>query len=571
MASSSRKAWILLFLATLLCIVAFSSRSPCCHASETAEEGSDLHSLNDLQEDPDVADSKDSNPQGGDESDEFDEEEEEDEDFSDDSQIDESDVVVLGTGNFTAFLEANTYVLVEFYAPWCGHCQALMPEWAQAASELKGVVPLAKVDATQHDELGSKYGVQGYPTILFFIDGVNKPYKGLRTRDEIVKWVKSKMGPAVVTISSISEAEPLLTSDATIAVAYLENPKGTEAEELTLAARQEEAVMFYMTSQMDVAQMFSLELEKNPSLVLLKKQHEKHLLFDGVFERKAIRDFVFANKLPLIISFNKETAPQIFESDIKKQVLLFAVHEEYERLGPMYEEVSRSFRGQIIFIHVNLSDTESTGILDFFGISGDSTSIMAFTGEQHGPKFLYEDEISVEGLKMFCKNFLASKLKAYMKSQPIPHQNDDDVKIVVGKNFEDIVLDESKDTLLELYAPWCGHCQALEPVYNKLGKRLRGIDSIVIAKMDAIANEHPRAKSDGYPTILFFPAGQKSFDPVTFDGERTVKGFYQFLKRNAAIPFSLPKPSQSQQNSPAAPVSATIEKTSSGEQLKDEL
>ncbi len=55
--------------------------------------------------------------------------------------------------------------------------------------------------------------------------------------------------------------------------------QGTEAEELTLAARQEEAVMFYMTSQMDVAQMFALELEKNPSLVLLKKQHEKHLLF----------------------------------------------------------------------------------------------------------------------------------------------------------------------------------------------------------------------------------------------------------------------------------------------------
>ncbi len=58
--------------------------------------------------------------------------------------------------------------------------------------------------------------------------------------------------------------------------------QGTEAEELTLAARQEEAVMFYMTSQMDVAQMFSLELEKNPSLVLLKKQHEKHLLFGEI-------------------------------------------------------------------------------------------------------------------------------------------------------------------------------------------------------------------------------------------------------------------------------------------------
>jgi len=146
-----------------------------------------------------------------DESDEFDEEEEEDEDFSDDSQIDESDVVVLGTGNFTTFLETNTYVLVEFYAPWCGHCQALMPEWAQAASELKGVVPLAKVDATQHDELGSKYGVQGYPTILFFIDGVNKPYKGLRTRSVVSKYFlfSQLFDSHVCMCQALSQSQPL--------------------------------------------------------------------------------------------------------------------------------------------------------------------------------------------------------------------------------------------------------------------------------------------------------------------------------------------------------------------------
>ena len=107
-------------------------------------------------------------------------------------------------------------------------------------------------------------------------------------------------------------------------------------------------------------------------------------------------------------------------------------------------------------------------------------------------------------------------------------QNDGDVKIVVGDNFDEIVLDESKDVLLEvyiyvtmtkvrtkgktyeslvcnldlwlsfvykqLYAPWCGHCQSLEPIYNKLGKHLRGIYSLVIAKMDGTTNEHPRAK-----------------------------------------------------------------------------
>jgi len=46
----------------------------------------------------------------------------------------------------------------------------------------------------------------------------------------------------------------------------------------------------------------------------------------------------------------------------------------------------------------------------------------------------------------------------------------------------------------QIYAPWCGHCQALEPVYNKLAKHLRGIESLVITKMDGTTNEHPRAK-----------------------------------------------------------------------------
>lgn len=46
----------------------------------------------------------------------------------------------------------------------------------------------------------------------------------------------------------------------------------------------------------------------------------------------------------------------------------------------------------------------------------------------------------------------------------------------------------------QIYAPWCGHCQTLEPIYKKLAKRLRGIESLSIVKMDGTANDHPRAK-----------------------------------------------------------------------------
>lgn len=99
--------------------------------------------------------------------------------------VDEKDVVVLKDSNFTDFIGSNKYVMVEFYAPWCGHCQALAPEYAAAATELKEgeeKVVLAKVDANEESELAQKYDVQGFPTVFFFVDGIHKPYPGQRTK-----------------------------------------------------------------------------------------------------------------------------------------------------------------------------------------------------------------------------------------------------------------------------------------------------------------------------------------------------------------------------------------------------
>lgn len=99
--------------------------------------------------------------------------------------FDESHVVVLTNGNFSSFISKNKHVMVEFYAPWCGHCKMLAPEYAAAAKELAEVgaeVALAKVDATEESDLSQKYDVQGFPTIMFFIDGVRLEYSGGRTR-----------------------------------------------------------------------------------------------------------------------------------------------------------------------------------------------------------------------------------------------------------------------------------------------------------------------------------------------------------------------------------------------------
>lgn len=82
-----------------------------------------------------------------------------------------SDVVVLTANTFKATVEAGP-TLVEFYAPWCGHCKHLTPIYDKLATELLGRgVTIAKVDCTVEKQLMQDHGVRGFPTLKLFKDG----------------------------------------------------------------------------------------------------------------------------------------------------------------------------------------------------------------------------------------------------------------------------------------------------------------------------------------------------------------------------------------------------------------
>ena len=105
--------------------------------------------------------------------------------------------------------------------------------------------------------------------------------------------------------------------------------------------------------------------------------------------------------------------------------------------------------------------------------------------------------------------------------------------VLHDSDFPDIIS-EYNYILIEFYAPWCGHCKALAPKFSELATKMKKDPSVVIAKIDATANDYPSRMYhvDGFPTLYFKPAGVSDGKPILYDGGREVSEMRKFIKAN---------------------------------------
>jgi len=456
-----------------------------------------------------------------------------------------SDVIELTDADFDDEIAQFDFVLVEFFAPWCGHCKKLAPEYAKAATTLKNdkpPIPLASVDCIANSGTCSKHGVSGYPTMKIFRNGVASDYGGPREADGIVSFLRKQAGPSSRELNTMEEYNDFIDNWDPVAVGYFEDEASLKLFTKAAAALRDD-YKFGHTQNADIlaeaGHTDKVVLHRPKRLKSIFEEQQVVMDEDKPANTANIRTFLSENAFGLCHhatsdNFGKFKKPLVVAFDSKIDYVKNPKGSNYWRNRVM--KFGKDFADDLNFAVANTDDF--AGQLPEEGLPENDEStehpkpiVLVFGSD--GKKYVMPELFSKAGFTAFLTAFLAGEVEPHIKSETPPADNDGPVTIVTGKTFTDIVMDEDKDVLTMFYAPWCGHCKKLEPTWDELGEKLAGNDDIVIAKIDATANDSPSQFAvSGFPTIYFSPKGDKQ-SPQKYSGGRDLGDFTKFLQQNA--------------------------------------
>jgi len=387
--------------------------------------------------------------------------------------------------------------------------------------------------------LSNRYDVKSYPTLKGFRNGKVFDYNGPRQKDGIVSYMENQVGSASKSIDTVEGLKNFLNHPDVSVVGFFSKKSGKAYENFQETSEKLRGE-FKFAEVSDAVVRKEHGFENSEAIVLFTHEKGEKKTYTGTHNKDELYDWVYANSLPLVGEITKENEKRYKKRNVPIVKLYFDVDfgSNLKRTNYFVNRLKKAAEGdaqtKLSFVVAKKSTYKDE--LTKIGLE-DKEVALGIDDFNGNLKYRLDGEVNQDSMKKFVADYLGGKLESYIKSAPIPENSNDPVTVVVGKTFNDIVLDPTKDVLIELYAPWCGHCKKLEPIYTELAEKIKkeGISNVVIAKMDATENDSPdpNLQAKGFPTIYFVPANKKD-SPISYPGERNVKAMYDFVKKNAS-------------------------------------
>lgn len=297
--------------------------------------------------------------------------------------------------------------------------------------------------------MGQRFDIQSYPTIVLFTNGIASYYYGGRTEADIVAWMRSKSLSPCKLLKTPEEVEALQVSNDVVLVLF-----STEEDLLYIyekIAREKKDILFTYCPTTACLEAYKV---REGAIILFKKFDEGRSEL-AEFDEASLKSFIEANSSPLVLPFDLKCAQNTLGKSVPTLILIRDKSSEKSRqLEAILISVAKKIQGKITVVISDIKEEIETELADYLGIKANDLPIVLIH-ESKFKKFLMNGAITEDTILSFVEDWEKGNLKSVLKSEEIPAKQNENVYVLVGKTFDTIVMDSTKDVLVQFYIPTC--------------------------------------------------------------------------------------------------------------------
>ncbi|XP_041790355.1 LOW QUALITY PROTEIN: protein disulfide-isomerase [Chelmon rostratus] len=450
-----------------------------------------------------------------------------------DKSTPEDGVLRLRKGNFDRALRKHKQLLVHFYAPLSGEGHQVLAAFKGAAAELQGSeVKPAVLDVTEEKELAKELNATGLPAIKLYLSGdKHNPAECPvpRSSASILTWLKRRAGSAADLVADLSQSE---ASEELTVVGFFKELNCEYVQVFYAAAIDLPDVSFAVTQDDQVISKYGLPHD----VVLLLKRSKLILAYKMMPQtsKEELIIFITVYQMDPVTEYTGKTATQILTSPVLNHALLFANKSsaDFKEIYFAFNRAAEAFRLKILFVWVNVDEPRNGRLMEYFQVRAFEAPLVRLVNlTDHVTYHLPSDTLDVESIKKFCQSYLEGTAKPKMQSEPIPEGWDKrPVKELVGMTLEKVAFNPNKTVFVLFYLPYSQQSRALFPLWEELAEALKEREDVVVARIDASANDINISMQGTYPSLCLFPALYAE-RVVFYPGKRKLKDLIKFVNK----------------------------------------